>query len=980
MAVVDERTLCARFKSWIDAELQATPYGSLTRAENEVHATGTNTRHDLLIYAGNKPVFSCEFKVPTNPQGSSPYDHDVVDNARAKAEAEGLPYFGTFNCASFVLWQVHLPNVPVYNRGIDRWRVVEPQHLTRLDSTEAEKAFKEWLRRLLTVVAAVEAGASPTGQAMQQPEEELVARIEGSLETIVGLTLPDVVERFTTDEAFRRDTKRWMIADQGWQWDDKLRDELLLRTVKVACYLQMNRVLFYSTMRARFEELPELDLGLAKSGRGVAQRLEPRFKQAMKVSQDYETIFDVGYITEVAYVGDAATRAWDGLVRSIEGVDLAGVGLDVLGGIFERLLSPEERHRFGQHYTNPQLVDLLIAAAVGRRDAVVLDPAAGGGTFLVRAYERLRQLGESDHLVLLSQLYGNDVSRFAGHLSTVNLAVRQIGREQNYPRVGTHDFFALDPGSELVMLPLGPGDPPQREAVELPKTVDAVVGNPPYVRRQGIDSALKRRAEQAVEKYGAEHNRTGFKLDGLSDLHVYFWPHATRLLDTGGHLAFLTSSSWLATRYGKQLKQLLLNDYDVLWLAETNAEPWFSDARVKTVAVVARKRARGSDVAADHEVRFVQFRRPLLELLGPATASDRWQRVEDLLDDMQRVQSDDELRVRVAKQASLEADVDWSAPLRASDLYEHFAGLPGVTNICSEVASPEDPYVLTVGPKFGSTWFVVRDVSDTATDSELADWGVTRKQVTGPTARYRIAGREDWRGPVESRYLQRWVRGPGDEPTRTLTREAGDLVITIPRTPGAAEDGQSPRLHPPRRREGHPQGGVCRRPQAVVLHREHRAGQHRLSVLDAVRPQGVGQPRQAQAHHQPERLPRTTQRRAGGRARAAELDLDVRRRAVRRRHRRHRRARALRRSRHVASPARHRPSPSDAEAGRAPDRHLVAARPRGGRAVRTRRQRAAVGHAARAGRARVAHRRHRGPCRSVRARRRAVPLAARVHR
>jgi len=197
MAPVDERTLCARFKSWIDAELQATPYGSLTRAENEVRATGTNTRHDLLIYAGNKPVFSCEVKVPTNLQGSSPYDHDVVDNARKKADDEGLPYFGTLNCASFVLWQVDMPGVPVYNRGIDRWRVVEPQYLTRLDSAEAEKAFKEFLRRLLTVVAAVEAGAPPGGTAMQQPEEELVARIEGSLETIVGLTLevvPSVVE------------------------------------------------------------------------------------------------------------------------------------------------------------------------------------------------------------------------------------------------------------------------------------------------------------------------------------------------------------------------------------------------------------------------------------------------------------------------------------------------------------------------------------------------------------------------------------------------------------------------------------------------------------------------------------------------------------------------------------------------------------------------------------------------------------------
>lgn len=783
MAAVDERTLCARFKSWVDAELQATPYGSLTRAENEVHATGGHRRHDLLIYAGNKPVFSCEVKVPTNPQGASPYDHDVVDDARGKAEAEGLAYFGTFNCASFVLWQVDMPGVPVYSRGIDRWRVVEPQHLTRLDTPQAETAFKDWLRRLLTVVAAVEAGALPSGSAMQQPEEELVARIEGSLETIVGLTLPDVIARFTTDKDFRRDVKRWMISDQRWQWDDKLQDELLLRTVKVACYLQMNRIMFYSTMRARFATLAELDITQARSGRGLRQRLEPRFEQAMDVSLDYETIFQVGYITEVAYAGDAAVSAWNGLVRGIKGVNLSGVGLDVLGGIFERLLSPEERHRFGQHYTNPQLVDLLVASSVTKRDQVVMDPASGGGTFLVRAYERLRQLGESDHLVLLSQLYGNDVSRFAGHLSTVNLAVRQIGREQNYPRVGTHDFFELEPGGELAQLPLGPGTPPQRTPVNVPVKLHAVIGNPPYVRRQGIDDKTKRRAEAAVERYGSQHNRPGFRLDGLSDLHTYFWPHATRFLEEGGYLALLTSSSWLHTRYGKQLKQLLLDNYDVVFVAETNAEPWFSDARVRTVATVARRRAPNTQAPADHDVCFVQFRRPLLELLGPPTASDRWQRVEGLLSDMQHVRSEDELRVRKVKQADLDADEDWSAPLRAPDIYERFISLPGVSTVCSERAQPQDPYVLTVGPKFGSTWFVVRDVSQTTADFELADFGVTRAQVTGPAARYRIVQGGAWRGVVETKYLKRWVRGPGDEPTRTLSRDAGDLVITIPRKP-----------------------------------------------------------------------------------------------------------------------------------------------------------------------------------------------------
>jgi hypothetical protein len=464
-------------------------------------------------------------------------------------------------------------------------------------------------------------------------------------------------------------------------------------------------------------------------------------------------------------------------------VDLSGVGLDVLGGIFERLLSPEERHRFGQHYTNPQLVDLLIGAAVKEREQVVFDPASGGGTFLVRAYERLRNLGEADHLALLSQLYGNDVSRFAGHLSTVNLAVRQIAREQNYPRVGTHDFFQLNPGDALVSLPLGPGTPPARAEVNLPEKLDAVVGNPPYVRRQAIDIKTKRRAESAVAHFGVEHNRPKFKLDGLSDLHAYFWPHASRYLEEGGYLAFLTSSSWLETRYGKQLKQMLLNEYDVELIAETTAEPWFSDARVKTVATVARKRAPSTETPADHNVSFAQFRRPLAELLGSPTASDRWEKVEELLKEMRRPQASEDLRVRSIPQADLDADDDWSRPLRAPDIYQRFVELPGVAPVCSNEPMPEDPYDVTVGPKFGSKWFVVQDVTADVSDGDLVDWGITRKQVSGSAPRFHIVVGEDWRGPIESRYLKRWVRGPGDEPTRTLSRESGDLVVTIPRKP-----------------------------------------------------------------------------------------------------------------------------------------------------------------------------------------------------
>jgi hypothetical protein len=54
---------------------------------------------------------------------------------------------------------------------------------------------------------------------------------------------------------------------------------------------------------------------------------------------------------------------------------------DILGGIFQRLIAPEERHKFGQHYTNEDLVDVVNAFCIRKADDVVFDPGV-----------RLRQL------------------------------------------------------------------------------------------------------------------------------------------------------------------------------------------------------------------------------------------------------------------------------------------------------------------------------------------------------------------------------------------------------------------------------------------------------------------------------------------------------------------------------------------------------------------------------------------------------------
>jgi hypothetical protein len=763
---MDERTLCTRLKAWIDAELRTRRYADLTHSDTEVHAAGGLPRHDLAIYAGAELAFTLEVRTPTHPHGSSPYDAELLGNARAKADTEGLSYFGTFNCASFVLWKVHDPGVPIPRRYVRRWKVVPSHLLGRLDSPGVEKVICDFLPKLFAELAAIRHGIRPApGLA---PEDEIVDLVEDRLNTIVGLTFPGVRDKFESDSAFRRNLKRWMIRDQQWTWDDTRADDLILRATQIGCYLVMNQLLFYETMRRRFAELAQIDLSAATSGRGIEERLQPRFVAAMRISRDYETVFGVGWISSLAFVADGAVRAWAALAHGVRDVDLAGVSLDLLGGIFERLLSPEERHQFGQHYTSPELADLLLAATVRHPDAVVFDPASGGGTFLVRAYSRKKHLGQRDHVALLSDIYGVDISPFAAHLSVLNLAVRSLEPEENYPRIGTKDFLSLEPGAALTTMPdVGGG----ARSLPLPQRVNVVIGNPPYVRRQNIQDWQWATIRRALRAY--PHPRP--VVHELSDLHTYFWIHGTRFVGNGDFLAFLSSSSWLENTSGFSLRRFLLANYDILLVAESDVEPWFSGARVRTVATVLRR--RNVESRTSNTVTFAHFRKPLAAAFGPRTDAARWERVEQALQALLDGTSED-ARIWQVPQEELPANAAWSFYLRVPDLLVDWRQLEGVVPLGKALD-------ISVGPKLGGTdFFKLEDITDRVlTDTaEVRRYGITPESLRGPRPRYRIVyGLDGWTGPIETKYLRRTVRSPKHERTRVLHPSSCDICLFVPR-------------------------------------------------------------------------------------------------------------------------------------------------------------------------------------------------------
>jgi type I restriction-modification system DNA methylase subunit len=139
------------------------------------------------------------------------------------------------------------------------------------------------------------------------------------------------------------------------------------------------------------------------------------------------------------------------LLDTLNEFDFSSMESDFLGSIYEKLIPQQERKRLGQFYTPPQIADLILSLTIKGKDEVVLDPACGSGTFLVRAYNRLKNastiskdflggIDESYHKELLEKIYGIDINQFPAHLSVINLAIQNVKIKTDRVNVIVNDF------------------------------------------------------------------------------------------------------------------------------------------------------------------------------------------------------------------------------------------------------------------------------------------------------------------------------------------------------------------------------------------------------------------------------------------------------------------------------------------------------------------------------------------------------------
>ncbi len=251
-----------------------------------------------------------------------------------------------------------------------------------------------------------------------------------------------------------------------------------------------------------------------------------------------------------------------------------------LSSLYTLMLPPELRSISGAYYTPPaltqRLLELTTEAGVDWKSARVLDPACGGGAFLVPVALCMRNaLGRISAAKLLvhfaAHLRGFEIDPFAAWLTQAWLEIifaKEIKTAKTaFPTVVT----VCD---SLEQMP---------DDLEL---FDLVIGNPPYGRR-----TLSRQLRQTYQR----------SLYGHANLYGLFTDLALRWARPGGIVSFVTPTSFLAGEYFKALRGLLADEAAPLSIDFiASRKGVFEDVLQEAALVTYVKGHRASSIVVHH--------------------------------------------------------------------------------------------------------------------------------------------------------------------------------------------------------------------------------------------------------------------------------------------------------------------------------------------------------------------------------------------
>jgi hypothetical protein len=270
----------------------------------------------------------------------------------------------------------------------------------------------------------------------------------------------------------------------------------------------------------------------------------------------------------------------------------------------------------------------------------VLDPACGSGSFLLGAYQYLldwhvRWYSENDpeklakggspvvyqavggdwrlttnekKRILLDNIHGVDIDAQAVEVTKLSLLLKvlegesgqlRLGFERALPDLGHNikcgnsligpDYYeghqlTLDLASDEERYRVNAFDwKAEFSHVFIQGGFDAVIGNPPYVRQEGLGDA---------KQYFQKHYKTYVP---TADLYVNFIEKELCILKETGLFGMIVSNKWLRAAYGEPLREFIKNQATILQVVDLAGLPVFEGATIRTIILICSPNPSNAD-------------------------------------------------------------------------------------------------------------------------------------------------------------------------------------------------------------------------------------------------------------------------------------------------------------------------------------------------------------------------------------------------
>ena len=597
---------------------------------NDIEFTGVkfeptiNGRPDLVVEAIDKGkklsllVIETKRKVPTIDRKFDPYSKDVIKQASGYAVDLGAPYFATCNGDVLVLFDTFTAGVPLPQRRLKHYKV-------SLD--------EEFAKTILEEVCHFRVGLGK----WLELDDVFLLRLRTFHTFITPFILESLNRQLRENIRFKEEYVRW-LRSQLFEYSSEMNE----RIAEQLAYMLMNRLAFYKTLETQISSLPKLARIETEDPKVFSERLRAVFEKVVR-DVDYEAIFEPHAILDQFLLPKTLIYTLNDFIDELGTYDLAKIRSDVIGRVYEELIPEVERHKLGQYYTPPPIIELITGMCIKSPDDKVLDPACGSGGFLVKAYLKLKDLkkkqnpfAEDDelHEEILNQLYGIDINPFPAQLSSINLAVRNLKVTSRNINLVVSDFFKVKPSTGII-----------------PKELDAVVTNPPYTRQEEMEYKDQIREEALTYSDGSK-----IGINAQAGIYVYFFTHSAKFLKNTGRMGYITSNTWLDVGFGEGLKQFFLDHFKLLAIVEFDSAV-FGTALVNTCVSILEKE-EDSHKRQKNIVRFARLKK----------ATEIGEIVETIMF-TSRNYEDERIRVVIKSQGTLQREERWGKYLRAPAIY-----------------------------------------------------------------------------------------------------------------------------------------------------------------------------------------------------------------------------------------------------------------------------------------------------------------------